>query len=130
MADFGQASAGLTDSMRRSLTHSDVVLDGTNYILWKLTIRRILDGLRVLGHAEGSTPLPVAPYLSDVSGSFVADEDMPPSLSPVLLEAFERKLDKWYADDSSSKMVICQTVSLGIRTQIVELLTAVRCGIT
>ena len=94
MADFGQALAGLADSMRRSLTHSDVVLDGTNYILWKLTIRRILDGLRVLGLAEGSTPLPMAPYFPDASGSSVADEDMPPSLSPVLLEAFERKLEK------------------------------------
>ena len=92
MANFGQASAGLTDSMPRSLTHSDVVLDGTNYILWKLTIRRILDGLRVLDLAEGSTPLPVAPYLPDASGSSVTDEDMPPSLSPVLLEAFEIKL--------------------------------------
>ena len=93
MADFGQASADLANSMRRSLTHSDVVLDGTNYILWKLTIRRILDGLRVLGFAEGSTPLPVDPFLPDASGSSVADDDVPPSLSPVLLEAFERKLE-------------------------------------
>ena len=81
MADFGQALADLTDSMRRSLTHSDVVLDGINYILWKLTIRRILDGLRVLGLAEGSTSLPVAPYLPDASDSSVADDDMPSSLS-------------------------------------------------
>ena len=55
-----------------------MVLDGTNYILWKLTIRRILDRLRVLGLTEGSTPLPVAPYLPDASSSSVADEDMPP----------------------------------------------------
>ena len=99
MVDFGQASAGLADSMRRSLTHSNVVLDGTNYILWKLTIRRILDGLRVLGYAEGSTSLPVAPFLPDTSGSSVADDDVPPSLSPVLLKAFEQKLEKWHTDE-------------------------------
>ena len=116
MADFGHVSAGLADSMRRSLTHSNVVLDGTNYILWKLTIRRILDGLRVLSLAEGSTPLPVAPYLLDASGSSVADEDMPSSLFPVLLEAFERKLEKWNTDDSSEKVVICQSVTPGIRS--------------
>ena len=116
MAEFGHAGAGLADSMRRSLTYSDVVIDDANYILWKLTIRRILDGLRILSLAEGSTPLPVAPYLPDASGSSVADEDMPPSLSLVLLEAFERKLEKWHADDSSAKVVICQTVTPGIRS--------------
>ena len=119
MANFGHASAGLADSMRRSLTHSDVVLDDTNYLLWKLTIRRILDG--VLGYAEGSTSLLVTPYLPDAS---VADDDVPPSLSPVLLEAFERKLEKWHADDSSANVVICQTVTLGIRSQIADLPTA------
>ena len=98
-----------------------MVLDGTNYILWKLTIRRILDGLRVLGLAKGSTPLLVAPYLPDASDTSVADEDMPPSLSPVLLEAFERKLEKWHTDDSSAKVVICQSVTPGIRSQIADL---------
>ena len=94
MADFGHVLAGIADSMRRNLHHSDVVLDDTNYLLWKLTIRRILNGLRVLGYAEGSTPLPVALYLLDASGSSVADDDVPTSLSPVLFEAFERKLEK------------------------------------
>ena len=70
-------------------------------------IRRILDGLRVLGHADGSTALHVAPYLPDASSSFVTADDVPPSISPVLFEAFEKKLEKWYADDSSAKMVIC-----------------------
>ena len=93
MTDFGHVLAGIANSMRRNLQHSDVVLADTNYLLWKLTIRRILDGLRVLGHAEGSTPLPVAPYLPDVSSSSVADDDVPPSISPVVLEAFERKLE-------------------------------------
>ena len=90
----------------------------------ELTIRRILDGLRVLDLAEGSMPLPVAPYLPDASGSSVADEDIPPSLSPVLLEAFERKLEKWLTDDSSVKVVICQSVTPGIRSQIADLPTA------
>ena len=124
MADLGFAHAGIADSMRRHLHHSDTVLDGTNYLLWKLTLRRILDGLRLLGHAEGSTMPPVAPYLPDVSDSSVADEDAPPSLSPVLLDAFEKKLEKWHADDSSAKMVICQTVTPGIRSQIADLPTA------
>ena len=88
------------------------------------SIRRILDGIRVLGLAEGSTPLPVAPFLPDTSGSSVADEDMHPSLSPVLLDAFEKKLEKWHADDSSAKVVICQTVTPGIRSQIVDLPTS------
>ena len=124
MVDFGHALAGMADSMRRNLHRFDVVLDDTNYLLWKLMIRRILDGLRVLGHADGSTALLVAPYLSDASSSSVTANDVPPSISPVLLKAFEKKLEKWYADDSSTKMMICQTVTLGIRTQIVELLTA------
>ena len=124
MADWGLAHAGIADSTRRHLHHSDTVLDGTNYLLWKLTLRRILDGLRLLGHAEGSTQPPVAPYLPDVSDSSVADEDVPPSLSPTLLDAFEKKLEKWHADDSSAKMVICQTVTPGIRTQIADLPTA------
>ena len=74
----------------------------------------------VLGHADGSTTLPVAPYLPDTSSSFVTADDVPPSIFLVLLKAFEKKLEKWYADDSSAKMVICQTVTLGIRTQIAK----------
>ena len=90
MSDFSLAHAGIADSMRRHLHHSDTVFDDTNYLLWKLTLRRILNGLRLLGHAEGSTLPPVAPYLPDVSDSSVADEDVPPSISLVLLEAFEK----------------------------------------
>ena len=67
MAHLDLAYAGITDSMRRHLHHSDTLLDGTNYLLWKLTLRRILDGLRLLGHAEGTTLPPVAPSLPDVS---------------------------------------------------------------
>ena len=77
-----------------------------------------------MSHADDSTALPVAPYLPDASSSSVTADDVPPSISPVLLEAFEKKLEKWYADDSSAKMVICQTVTPGIRTQIAELPTA------
>ena len=93
-------SLGMADSMWRNLHHSDVVLDGTNYLLWKLTLRRILNGLRVLGHADGSMALHVAPYLPDASSSSVTADDVPPSISLVLLEAFKNKLEKWYADDS------------------------------
>ena len=66
----------------------------------------------------------MAPYLLDASSSSVTVDDMPSSISPVLLEAFQKKLKKWYADDSSAKMVICQTITLGIHTQIVKLPTA------
>ena len=121
MADFGLVHVGIADSIWRHLHHSDTVLDGINYLLWKLTLRRILDGLRLLGHAKGSTLPPMAPYLPDVSASSVADNGVPPS--PVLLDAFEKKLEKWHADDSSAKMVICQTVSPGIRSQIADLPT-------
>ena len=58
----------------------------------------------------------MAPYLLDASSSSVTADDVLPSISPVLLETFEKKLEKWYADDSSAKMVICQTVTLGIHT--------------
>ena len=124
MTMFGHAFGGMANSMRRNLHHSDVVLDDTNYLPLKLTIKRILDGLRILGHTDGTSALPVAPYLPNAYSSFDVDDDVPPSISPVLLEAFERKSEKWYADDSSAKMVICQTVTPGIRTQIVELPTA------
>ena len=116
MADLSLAYAGVADSMRRHLHHSDTVLGGTNYLLWKLTLRRILDGLCLLSHVERSTLPPVAPYLPDVSDSSVVDENAPPSLSPSLLDAFEKKLEKWHEDDSSAKMVICQTVTPGIRS--------------
>ena len=124
MADWGLAYAGIADSTRRHLHHSDTILDGTNYLLWKLTVRRILDGLRLLGHAEGTTLPPAAPYLPDVSESSIADGDAPSSISPLLLDAFEKKSEKWHADDSSAMLVICQTVTPGIRSQIAELPSA------
>ena len=40
------------------------------------------------------------------------------------LEAFEKKLEKWVADDSTAKMVVCQTVTLEIRSEIADLPTA------
>ena len=67
--------------------------------------------------------LHVAPYLPDASSFSVTADNVPPSISPVLLEAFEKKLEKWYADDSSAKMIY-QTVTPGIHTQIAELPTA------
>ena len=100
------------------------MLDGTNYIPWKLTIRRILDGLRILGHVDGTSTVPVAPYLSDTSSSSLDTADGSPTISPAILDAFEKKLEKWCADDSTAKMVVCQTVTLEIRTQIAELSTA------
>ena len=108
----------------RNLQHFDVVLDGTNYIPWRLTVKRILDGLRVLSHVDGTATAPVAPYLSDVSSSSLEASDGSSSLSPTVLKAFEKKLEKWAADDSTTKMVVCQTVTLEIRTQVAELSTA------
>ena len=96
----------------RNLQHSDVVLDGSNYIPWKLTVKQILDGLRVLSHVDDSSAAPVTPYLSDSSSSSLEATDGSTSLSPAILEAFEKKLEKWAADDSTAKMVICQTVTL------------------
>ena len=108
----------------RNLQHSDVVLDGNNYIPWRLTVKRILDGLRVLNHVDGTATAPVAPYLSDVSSSSLEASDGSSSLSPIVLEAFEKKLEKWAADDSTAKMVVCQTVTLEIRSEIADLPTA------
>ena len=45
-------------------------------------------------------------------------------LSPTILEAFEKKLEKWAADDSTAKMVVCQTVTLEIHSEIADLPTA------
>ena len=108
----------------RNLQHSDVVLDDTNYIPWKLTVKRILDGLRVLSHVDGTATAPVAPYLSDASSSSLEASDGSSSLSPAILEAFEKKLEKWVADDSTAKMVVCQTITLEIRSEIADLSTA------
>ena len=71
-----------------------MVLDGTNYIPWKLTVKRILDGLRVLSNVDGTLDAPVAPYLSDSSSSSLEAPDGSTSLSPAILEAFEKKPEK------------------------------------
>ncbi|KAH7654990.1 Zinc finger CCHC-type protein [Dioscorea alata] len=107
--------SGVLSSGHRQLHHSDVILDGTNYIPWKLTIKRILDGTRVLCHVDGTSTTPVAPSIPD---SIVSSE------ASALRIAFEQKMEKWAADDSTAKMIICQTVTLEIRTQIADLPTA------
>lgn len=43
-----------------------------------------------------------------------------------LLIAFEQQLEKWNADNSTAKIIICQTVTLEIQTHITAML--VRCG--
>ena len=91
----------------RNLQHSDVALDGTNYIPKKLTVKRILDGLRVLNHVDGTATTPVAPYLSEASSSSLEASDGSSSISPAVLEAFEKKQEKWAANDSTTKMIIC-----------------------
>ena len=74
-------SGVLPEVRHRNLQHSDVVLDGSNYIPWKLTVKRILDGLRVLSHVDGSSAAPVPPYLSDSSSSSLKTTDGSTSLS-------------------------------------------------
>ena len=117
-------SGVLSEVRHWNLQYCDVVLNDTNYIPWKLTIQRILDGLRVLGHIDGTSAVPIAPYLSDTSSPSLEAPDGSSSISPAVLEAFEKKLEKWAADDSTAKMVVCQTVTLEIRTQIADLSTA------
>ena len=63
----------------------------------------------------------MVPYLPDACSSSVTANDVPLLISLVLLEVFEKKLEKWYADDSSAKTVIRQTVTPVIHTQIAEL---------
>ena len=114
----------LPEVRHRNLQHSDVVLDGTNYIPWKLTVKRIFDGLRVFSHVDDSSTAPVPPYLSDSPSSSLEAADGSTSLSPAILDSFEKKLEKWVADDSTVKMVVCQTVTLEVRSEIADLSTA------
>lgn len=58
-------SGVLTEMHHRNLQHSDVVLDGTNYIPWKLTIKRILDSTRIFLHVDGTSITHTAPTLPD-----------------------------------------------------------------
>ena len=122
MADLG--FGGSTDEARhRSLHQCDVVLDGTNYLAWRLTLRLLLDGLRVWGHVAGTVTLPPSPVPQDSFDSSLDDGETH-SISPAALEDYEKRLEKWYANDSKAKVLICQTVTLGIRSQIAELPTA------
>ena len=67
--------------------------------------------------------MPIAPLFLDSSGSSLDDMDHPPPVSSAALEAYEKKLEKWYTDDSNVKVVICQTV-VEIRSQIAKFPTA------
>ena len=120
MAGLGFGS--MVDEIRlRNIHHTDVVLDDTNYLAWKLTLWLLFDGLRVWGHVDGTVPMPTSPILRDSPTSSLDDGDLPP-VSPAALEDYKKKLDKWHTDNSNAK-VICQTVTLGIRSQIAELPT-------
>ena len=68
--------------------------------------------------------MPIAPYLTNSPGSAATDEDTGATITPAILEAFEKRLEKWHSDESSAKMIICQTVSMEIRTGIAELPSA------
>ena len=68
--------------------------------------------------------MPVAPYFMDSPGSAATDEDTVATITPAILEAFEKKLERWHSDESSAKMIICHTVSMEIRIGIVELPSA------
>lgn len=72
----------LPEIQHYNLQHSDIVLDGTNYIPWKLTVKRIIDGTRILHHVDGTGTAPTAPSLLDSTTS--------PTNSFVLLLAFEQ----------------------------------------
>ena len=67
--------------------------DGTNYLAWKLTLRLLLDGLRVWGHADGTVAMPTSPVFRDYPTSSLDDDDTP-SVSPAALEDYEKKLKK------------------------------------
>lgn len=109
-------SGVLLEIRHQNLQQSDVVLDGTNYIPWRLTVKRILDDIRVLPHVDGTSTVPIAPTLSDTA--ILSME------TSALLTTFKQKLEKWAANDSTAKMIICQTVTLEIQTQITDLPTA------
>jgi hypothetical protein len=77
MANYAlSGSGGSMEHTRRNFHHSDVVLEGSsNYLGWKLTLQRILDGLRLFGHIDGSAVMPVAPYFIDSPGSVTTGDD-------------------------------------------------------
>ena len=51
--------------------------------------------------------MPVAPYLIDSPGSVATDDDTGATITPAILEAFEKRLEKWHSDESSAKIIIC-----------------------
>ena len=67
----------------------------------------------------------MAPTIPDSSSFSLGDTDGSPRVSQATLNAYEKKLEKWYADDSNVKVMIYQTVVLEIRTQISELSTTI-----
>lgn len=117
--DYG-ISGVLLNVRHCNLQHSDVVLNGTNYIPWKLIVKRILCSIRFLRHVYDTSIALITPSLSlSAITSF--------SLAAfALLIAFEQQLEKWNADNSTAKIIICQTVTLEIQTHITAML--VRCG--
>lgn len=52
--DAYEFSGVLLEDRHRNLQHSNIILYGTNYNPWKLTIKRILNGIRVLRHVDGT----------------------------------------------------------------------------
>ena len=68
--------------------------------------------------------MPVAPYFTDSPVSAATKEDTTATITPAILEAFEKKLEIWHSDETSAKMIISQTVSMEIRTGIAKLPTA------
>ena len=60
----------------------------------------------MLGHVDGTVPMPTAPSLPDTSSPYVDDADGTTQTSQNLLNAYEKKLEKWYADDSNAKVMI------------------------
>lgn len=78
-----------------NLQHSDVILDGTNDIPWKLTIKQILNGICVFHHVVG---ISIAPSQSDIVVSC--------SETSALLVIFKQQLEKWATNDFTAKMII------------------------
>ena len=76
IADFGLD--GLMDSVRhRNIYHSDFVLDGTNYLTWKLNLQWLLDGIRVSDQFDGATLMPTASSLPNSSSSSIDEPEGP-----------------------------------------------------
>lgn len=55
----------LLEILHRNLHQSDVVLDGTDFIPWKLIIKRILDSICVFRHIDGICTASTVPVVSN-----------------------------------------------------------------